>query len=324
MGDTIQDIKQRTIEKHEYELHNLKENTIYLKKIINDTRIISRNFDNHMFFNLYFDKIYVLNLDQQKDKWNKTKSHLEQNNIFNFTRFVGIDGKTQTNITKWNTYIIELKRKQHVRNIEQLPIGTYISSTGSYAILESVRNMIIDAKQNRYETIVILQDDIILCKDFCKRFHQFYLHNIANNNPQWKIIYLGASQHEWSDSLIYSSKVNGMNGAKREDGFYIPNGTTDGAFAFILHQSVYDELLKEIDKKELSIDSGPLSVIQRKYYDIYKASSQTSIPQVLVCYPNLVISDVSKSDLRKPRSMIETAKRFRWDLNKYDITYELF
>jgi hypothetical protein len=318
----IKNAKQRTIEKHKYELQNMNDNIRFLKNIINDKQLVLHNYDKCMFFNLYFDKIYVLNLDRQPDKWNRTKTHLEQHYLFDDVRFAGIDGKKPENVTKWNNHITEMKKKYRAKSVEQLPFGKYIPTTGSYAILESVRNILLDAKHNRYEMVVIFQDDVVLHNQFCQKFHKFYLNNIVKpQNDEWKIIYLGASQHEWSDELSIQSQQ-----------YYVPIGTTDGAFGLILHERVYDELLDEISKMETSIDSGALSNIQRKSYDIYKekcvnqhqSSNSHPNPQVMVCYPNLVISDVSTSDLRKPRSMIETAKQFRWNLNDYDIKERTF
>lgn len=295
----IRDIKQNTVRKYSAEYVNLKDNLHYLKEIINDKKIIYDTFEDHMFFNLYFDNIYVLNIERLEHKWKRTRKHLKSNAIFNFERFIGIDGKQEKHKTEWDNYITRIKKgKTH----EQLSHGNYISSTGSYSILKSMCNLLLDAKKHKYERIIVFQDDIILCKDFCKRFYSFYTKNDVDMTKQ-KLIYLGASQHEWIDKLIF------------KDNYYIPNGMTDGAFGLIIHESIYDELLNEIEKMELSFDTGALSTIQRKYCESER---------VCVCYPNLVISDVTESDLRKPRSMIDISKKFKWNLNDFDTQFELF
>jgi hypothetical protein len=38
----------------------------------------------------------------------------------------------------------------------------------------------------------------------------------------------------------------------------------------------------------------------------------------LVCWPNLMIADVSTSDLRPGRDRVPHARRLRWDLRLYD------
>ena len=70
--------------------------------------------------------------------------------------------------------------------------------------------MLVNAKRNGYQRILVLQDDTIFHNDF---FEEFKSKINVINDEKWKLLYLGASQHEWRS-------VNILND------YYHPNGTT--------------------------------------------------------------------------------------------------
>ena len=61
-----------------------------------------------------------------------------------------------------------------------------------------------------------------------------------------------------------------------------------GTFAFAIDESIYDEILESAEITNRPIDN--------KLFDIQKKYSDSSY----VCFPNLVISSVSDSDIRAP------------------------
>lgn len=233
----------------------------------------------------FFDKIYLLNLDRRKDRYNNMKLRLKNNHITKFERFSAIDGKDKQ---------IEIDYfKYQVGNFNQIDtkLGRKgIPSAGSWAILLSMKNMINDALNKNYNNILVLQDDVFFIKNF-----KLQLTNLMNQikDIKWKLLYLGCSNHHWfkfnSNHLIYK-----------------PLGFCDGAFAVAIHRSIFREILNEI-KMVLPFDSGPLKTIQMRYRD-----------DCLVFNPNLIIADVSDSDCRKKRSQTTFAKKFGWDLRLYN------
>lgn len=278
--------------------NNIKINSLLSKENIKKSYIpsftynILQNYafirdERDLFLNHYFDKIYVLYLPRRE---NKTLNELHKHGIWNYILYEGFDGNKSPIIDKeYHEYL------QHKPSIEETKVTTNrrgIGSVGSWAILKSMHNMLIDAKNKGYQRILLLQDDTI----FHKNFYEVFREKIKNIDDQnWKLLYLGASQHEWSS-------VNTVHS------YYHPCGTTDGAFAVGIHCSVFDELLHEIAKFNMPFDSGPLWTIQKRYHE-----------QCYVLYKNIIIADLRSSDLRKSRDMQSFSQRFKWNLDNYEL-----
>ena len=57
-------------------------------------------------------------------------------------------------------------------------------------------NILKDALEKNYETILILEDDVILSKDFQNDLER--IKQIQKTTSDWNVIYTGASQHNWT------------------------------------------------------------------------------------------------------------------------------
>jgi hypothetical protein len=125
---------------------------------------------------------------------------------------------------------------------------------------------------------------------FVENFHTELEKRIAHLGD-WKMFYLGGTQYEWKDIEFIRD-------------FYYTNHT-DGTFAYAVDQSLYDEILgtentsKPVDYK--------LWETQKKHYK-----------ECYTCFPNLVIADVSASDIRGMRNNNDQRIRSRWNLAKYE------
>jgi GR25 family glycosyltransferase involved in LPS biosynthesis len=182
---------------------------------------------------------------------------------------------------------------QHIHDLEFSDTGLsedqcsnegLIENKNSLACLLSHLEIIKNAKENGYARILIFEDDVIFSKSFKE--------DISNiESYDWKLLYLGASQFNWENIEISNNHYKCRK--------------TLGTFAYAIDSSIYDDIIDGLEKREKSIDNM-LSDIQRKY----KKSS-------FVVYPNIVISDVSDSDIRKSKDKIDYAKAVRWDLNMF-------
>ena len=245
----------------------------------------------NMVVNYYFDKIYVLCLHGRQ---NKTEKQLLKHEITNYKLFEGLYGKKS--VLCKNEYENYAKKFPVLLNEKQVLNGKKrraISSVGSWAILKSMYNMITDAKTHNYNRILLLQDDTIFHNNFFNVFKEKVM-SIPNS---WKLLYLGASEYDWSNVKIIDKN------------YYNAVGKTDGAFAVGIHNSIYDELLESITEFNVPFDSGPLWNIQKKYSKY-----------CYVVYNNIIIADVRSSDLRKSRNIYNTANMFKWDLKYFDLT----
>ena len=215
--------------------------------------------------NDYFDKIYCINLDRRKDKWNVVNKRFIQSKI-NIERFSAIDG---------DDIPIDMIKKHSKLNKNE--IGCMLSH---YAIIK-------DAESKKYKRILILEDDVIFFKDFNKTFFE-QIEGIKD----WKLLYLGASQHFWKH-LEYGKS------------FYYSKDDL-GTFAIAIDQSMYSKILETAPIKNMAIDKK-LTVLQdENYKDCY------------TLYPNLIISDVNISDIRNSQNLTKHSKITKWDLSLYD------
>ena len=246
-------------------------------KMINDYNLM----------NTYFDRIYVLNLDRRPDRWLAMKKSLDKLGIYNYERFSATDGSLSPHYHEWKHYSRMPLTRHELIKYKRKAIG----SAGSWAILKASYRMLRDAKERGFKRILVLQDDLLFHKNFLEEFAK--MPNYIKED--WKLLYLGATQHNWQ--RVLQSKH-----------FYYPAGTADGAFAVGIDGSIFDELMKEIIKFNMPFDSGPLRTLQERYlYNCY------------VLDPNLIIADIRDSDLRHSRDLMTFGKRFRWDVDLYDI-----
>lgn len=247
----------------------------------------------------YFDFIYVLNLERRLDRFEMTNKRLTQYDI-SATRFIGTDGKRDLSCQRyWTQY----------NRIPRTP--PCIPSIGSLAILHSMRNLIVHAQNASSTQCLVFQDDVLLCHNFEQRC-AIFLSFVTQTIPDWKLIYLGCTQHVWPTEMCITNIPQIQNEkhkiCEHNVGLYYPQGTADGAFAVAIHSSIYSEIIELIGTSDLPFDSGPLRSIQRKW------------PKQCVCaWPYLVIADVSDSDCRESRSQDDMAKKVRWDLEDFTL-----
>lgn len=256
---------------------NNPEKLLYKKKILNQERIfisyneINKKMDNTniipiktITLNDYFDKIYCLNLDRKIEKWYNIKKKCDKLNIF-IERFSAVDGD----------------------NINQSILNKY-EKINKYAVgcLLSHYNIIKNAQKNNYKRILILEDDVLFCNNLIEKFSKF----ISKIND-WKLLYLGGTQHKWNDINI-------------KNGYYLAKNV-DGTFAYAVDQSIYNDLLQTDSINNRPIDNI-LWDIQQKYYN-----------NCYVCFPNLIIADVSESEIRGPREVSLHNIKMKWNKDIY-------
>ncbi len=233
-----------------------------------------------MNINKYFDHVYVLNLDRNKDRMKRMEKRLASVGI-KAHRWSAVDGN---------------KLKQEFKNYQLFPLNMYeemvlgrkaIVSTGAMGCLYSYIEIIKDAKDKGYKRILCLEDDAIFHKKFKYRWSQY-----SKELPEdWKLLYLGASQLNWR-------KVKSFN-----KHFYHAQ-QTDGTFAFAIDHSVFDLYLQHASCHELPADTYLQTIIQKRYPK-----------KCFVFNENLVIAELGKSDIREESMQYDILK---WDVDKYD------
>jgi len=268
----------------------------FKKEIINDT--IDDNYSKENYLYNLVDNIYLLNLFRRIDRYNNSVERLKNIEIYNFEQFYGIDGNNKIINILYNYYYSKLLLFLKGKN---LGYKKSIPSSGSLAILFSMKNMLFDAIRQEYSKILVLQDDIFFIDNFYDRLQE-QLKIIKD--IKWKLLYLGANDRN------LKNKSNEDLIKIKKNKYYFAEGNIDGAFGVIIDNSIFTELIEEIDKFNLPFDSGPLKTIQKKY-----------IKECIVLYPNLIIADVTESDCRHSRNQQIFSKDLLWNLEDYKLIY---
>lgn len=243
-----------------------------------------------------FDQVFLINLERDKTKKIKTYHALKKHGITPLI-WKAADGYTDLNLKSYQKYLKIKIGKTHDPRLSNMELEgnlKIIDSPGAWGILKSYQTILEHSIEKGYEQILILEDDIILDNSFENKFQAFH----QNIREDWKIIQLGASQHNWS-------KVDLEEANKK--GFYLPQyGETLGAFAVGLKRDVLNLFLNQIKLMDSPVDVGPLGEI----FDKYRSQSY-------VVFPNLIIPDVTSSGIRDPLDQEIHAEKMKWDLNNF-------
>ena len=248
--------------------------------------------------NATFDNVYVVNLEKHPEKKYITAHHLSKHGI-NFEVFLATDGSRGEPFRAYEEYkkrpLGELVRYSRFNDLEKIRGKGFIESAGAVGYIYTYLRILKDAKAKGYRRILIFEDDVILHRDFDLRFASF----IQSVGKDWKLLQLGASQYNWN-SVIESDA--------EKSGYYYPRQlNTCGSFALALDSSIFDELIEAVDALECPFDHLAMGEIYERY-----------INKCFVAFPNIVMPDVSNSNIRGGRDQYSHARKMKWVVNDFD------
>lgn len=227
--------------------------------------------------NNYFDKIYVINLPRRTDRKANIERRLKNHNITNYIIFPATDG-AKSDI--YNYY---------------LTVKGFTDTPGAFGVLSSAARVINDAAKNKYQRILILEDDAVFHKKFDKLFS-----DRINNIPQdWKLLYFGTSMRKW--------RIGQRAQQDKKNKFLTSVGTIAGAFAVGIDASVFPDLLMDLNTTNKPWDIGPLRTINIKYN-----------AKCIVLYPYLILCDTRDSDIRRNKSLLEKKHTCGWNIEDFN------
>jgi glycosyl transferase, family 25 len=120
----------------------------------------------------YFDKIYCINLDRRKDRWEETENELKKWGLLDqVERYPAVDGASLDN--------------------------PYSINNGELGILTTHINLISDAKEKNYENVLILEDDIEFTKNIINV--DKYMELVPTD---WDMIYFGGNHNKHMGKTI--------------------------------------------------------------------------------------------------------------------------
>ena len=214
----------------------------------------------------------------------------------------GVDGYSSPYKEEYETYAKIPLFQSGAHPLEKKLGRKTITSPGAWGVLKSYKMILLDALENKYQRILVFEDDLFFIGDFHSRFETF----IRDVDDDWKILALGTTQHKWLIPEYLSYREQEIREFDPDQKFYHPL-VTDGAFALAYDHSVFQMLIDEIDHMNCPYDSGPVRMVYEKYQKKCFASQ-----------PCLVIADVSSSDIREGRNQEEFSTRMKWDLALYN------
>jgi glycosyltransferase involved in cell wall biosynthesis len=273
------------LKKYNYQI--IKKNYKEYNDLYNYSIIVKHDYETSP-VNNYVDKVYCINLIKDNKKLesfiNMVKKYKINCEILRMTKLV--DSK-----------IFMLRYKE-----------TNYKYPGELGCLVSHLICCIDAKNNNYNNIIILEEDCIPKKNLNDCFI-----SIKNIILDKSYVYLGSSQWHWSK---YINMHNNYYNAWR----------SCGSFAIYINKNMISLLISQYSKMDKNVDeimhdyynTPPNNYISSTgYYGFNKKSLYYG--KCIVLYPNLFIADVTNSNIRNPQNMVERSKRMKWNLNLYDI-----
>lgn len=247
--------------------------------------------------NTHFDHIYVVNLESAVENRLKVCQHLNERGV-SYDLFEGVNGYKGRANRLWKNYqakpVGSLKKFDYLNEREIKRRKKFIESAGAIGYICTYLEILRDAKGRGFKKFLILEDDILLCDGFEKRFQSF----MSSIGSDWKIVQLGASQYHW-DSVEEDEALT--------SGFYSPRQLhTCGSFAIAFDSSILDELIELESCFEAPFDHAPMWALYEKY-----------LGKCYVAYPNLVMPDVGESTIRGRRCQYTHGLRMKWRVENF-------
>jgi len=160
-----------------------------------------------------------------------------------------------------------------------------------------------DMLKNKHENCIIFEDDVIFSKTFVESFL-----NIFKKQPKIDFLMLGA--HDYNFSKIHYKNV--------KNNLYRPEKVFKTLYG--AHANYYSNVAAE---KMLSIRATNLSFFDNDYNLLFN-----SFPNSYICYPNLVIANVSESLIDHEKHFFSEAEIGYYNLcfdnlnlNNYNLIY---
>lgn len=238
------------------------------------------------------DKIYIINKKNNFVNRDYCETQLINNGFNNFIFFDAIYPNEHERYKNLYKTIISKMDKIFIKN--NFSIGAFGCLLSHIAILE-------DAIENKYNEILILENDFLIHKNFKLKFNELKF-KIKKDKINYDLIYLGKKQgffknYDTVKDIHVEDKYKEIQ--KINDYLYIPNYQTWATHALLIKKNIFHEI---IEFKNNII--APIDIMLMKLYDKYK---------FYVLYEDLFISDDRTSDIRTG----DSNKLWGWKYDNY-------
>ena len=209
-----------------------------------------------MSLNTHFSHIYCLNLNRRPDRWESAQEQFKQYGIADIERFPAIDGKDV--ISEYSTRL----------------------NAGEVGIILSNIKIIEDAKQNKYASILILEDDISFSSELNNIDSYF-----AALPENWDAIYIGGNPNTHNTAFGVENRpphhVNDRIGKMHN---------TYATHAVGLRESMYDIVIEEIRSLDAQLDVCFQRLQNRYNWYCFKSATGEAIATQMPNYSDITNS----------------------------------
>lgn len=193
----------------------------------------------------YFDKIYCINLKRRQDRWKKCLKEFQKNNLEGVERYQAVDGKLYDwSSTKYNPELLK----------------------GELGILESHINIITEAVEKGYSSILILEDDVYFTPEIAKL--EEYLSEVPSD---WDMIHLGGNHTYGNVPEMVTEKIMRLH-------------NTFATEAVIIKNTLFQKILDITKDRQHQIDA---------YYAMLQKTEN-----IYGVYPNITLQKIDYSDIQ--------------------------
>lgn len=258
----------------------------YIQVIDNNKSLLSLfNYVNINY--LCDDNIYILNLKNNMIKYYTSEKILNDIGI-NCKRFEAIDGHDKKYDNLWNNYM-----QKEYTELEKKIGRKSIISRGSLGYLLSMKKMFEIAIENKFKYLCVIDDDIMIEKNFDLENFNNKLLEISDFN----ILKFGSSQWDFKNLTL-------------EKNYYNANLLSNGSFFNIYKNSTFENILCQIEQFDEPFDFKPLrQYIDNKYY---------------ILYPNMIIANLDHVSSITNKTRENDYVRFKWNKNLFNCIEEPF
>lgn len=171
----------------------------------------------------YFDKTYLINLDKRTDRLELAQEECKKHDI-EFERFPAVDGSQ-----------IEM-------NIQN---PSPFWNKGALGILYTTLQIIEKAKEEKLNSVLILEDDV----EFEENTNKIVSENMDNIPSGWDTIFFGANHQKPTTPI--SNRIHKL-------------GSAYALHCYAIHHSVFDELINLLQNPSMPLDQYIAKYIHSK------------------------------------------------------------
>ena len=242
--------------------------------------------------NEFFDRVFVINLDRRPDRLKQISNRLDRLGI-EFERFSGYDGNSKEIKNEYENYCSKImefpeskithsisyhqdrhSQSEQARYLQAASRKPAIRSAGAWAYLLGYHDILSNALEKEYRSVLILDDDCRFHKDFLNIFSNA-THEIPN---KWRTLHLGTMQFNRDRTETYSNHL------------YLPHGFIVGSHVVGYNAKAIPAILNRIEMMNLPFDVGPL-----------QQDAMLNRDQTFIVTPNIAIQDNLESDINSSR-----------------------